>query len=217
MSSPRGAVHAPLRRSLSEQLRDSTARAWDLLWRNVRERRLTVLVEKSPNGRKGYSDAYVHGLPASERIIERTVKDNSYQQGLFTEHIAEEMGLGLAEKESSLDFASFGVYVVPLPTDECQYRPYPLDLVWLNIFHNSLCPHFIPEKWIAFQIVGPYQVFIVWCGTSSFLFQHLVLHLVAHQSGVSVVSMICRVDTSREVSSNLEENRTAHRCCAFPH
>lgn len=40
MSSPRGAVHAPLRRSLSEQLRDSTARAWDLLWRNVRERRL---------------------------------------------------------------------------------------------------------------------------------------------------------------------------------
>lgn len=30
----------PLRRSISEQLRDSTARAWDLLWRNVRERRL---------------------------------------------------------------------------------------------------------------------------------------------------------------------------------
>ncbi|MEJ1281848.1 hypothetical protein NN561_012799 [Cricetulus griseus] len=40
MSSPRGAVYAPLRRSLSEQLRDSTARAWDLLWRNFRERRL---------------------------------------------------------------------------------------------------------------------------------------------------------------------------------
>lgn len=40
MGSPRGAVHTPLRRSLSEQLRDSTARAWDLLWRNVRERRL---------------------------------------------------------------------------------------------------------------------------------------------------------------------------------
>lgn len=34
-------------------------------------------------------------------LIERTVKDNSYQQGLFTEHIAEEMGLGLAEKEGS--------------------------------------------------------------------------------------------------------------------
>ncbi|ERE74557.1 rho GTPase-activating protein 7-like isoform 2 [Cricetulus griseus] len=42
MSSPRGAVYAPLRRSLSEQLRDSTARAWDLLWRNFRERRLAV-------------------------------------------------------------------------------------------------------------------------------------------------------------------------------
>lgn len=35
------------------------------------------------------------------RIIGRTVKDNSYQQGLFTEHIAEEMGLGLAEMEGS--------------------------------------------------------------------------------------------------------------------
>lgn len=35
------------------------------------------------------------------RIIERTVKGNSYQQGLFTEHIAEEMGLGLAEMEGS--------------------------------------------------------------------------------------------------------------------
>lgn len=29
-----------------------------------------VLVEKSPNGRKGYSDAYVHGLPASERSVD---------------------------------------------------------------------------------------------------------------------------------------------------
>ncbi|KAG8524755.1 hypothetical protein J0S82_017733 [Galemys pyrenaicus] len=29
-----------LRRSISEQLRDSTARAWDLLWKNVREKRL---------------------------------------------------------------------------------------------------------------------------------------------------------------------------------
>ncbi|XP_057620129.1 stAR-related lipid transfer protein 13 isoform X2 [Chionomys nivalis] len=46
MSSPRGAVHAPLRRSLSEQLRDSTARAWDLLWRNVRERRLAEIEAK---------------------------------------------------------------------------------------------------------------------------------------------------------------------------
>ncbi|MEQ2255757.1 hypothetical protein ILYODFUR_017252 [Ilyodon furcidens] len=31
-----------LRRSISEQLRDSTSKAWDLLWRNVRERRLAV-------------------------------------------------------------------------------------------------------------------------------------------------------------------------------
>ncbi|XP_041533745.1 stAR-related lipid transfer protein 13 isoform X2 [Microtus oregoni] len=46
MSSPSGAVHAPLRRSLSEQLRDSTARAWDLLWRNVRERRLAEIEAK---------------------------------------------------------------------------------------------------------------------------------------------------------------------------
>ncbi|XP_075827457.1 stAR-related lipid transfer protein 13 isoform X2 [Microtus pennsylvanicus] len=46
MSSPRGAVHAPLRRSLSEQLRDSTARAWDLLWRNVRESRLAEIEAK---------------------------------------------------------------------------------------------------------------------------------------------------------------------------
>ena len=29
-----------LRRSLSEQLRSSTSKAWDLLWRNVRERRV---------------------------------------------------------------------------------------------------------------------------------------------------------------------------------
>lgn len=35
------------------------------------------------------------------RIIERMVKDSSYQQGLFAGHVAEEMGLGLAEKEVS--------------------------------------------------------------------------------------------------------------------
>lgn len=43
-------------------------------------------------------------LPVVLRIIERAVKNNSYQQGLFTEHIAEEMGLGLAEKEVSNGF-----------------------------------------------------------------------------------------------------------------
>lgn len=40
MTSRRKPFQAQLRRSISEQLRDSTARAWDLLWRNVRERRL---------------------------------------------------------------------------------------------------------------------------------------------------------------------------------
>uniref|UniRef100_A0AAR2IUL6 StAR-related lipid transfer protein 13 n=1 Tax=Pygocentrus nattereri TaxID=42514 RepID=A0AAR2IUL6_PYGNA len=35
-----------LRRSISEQLRDSTAKAWDLLWRNVRERRLAEIEAK---------------------------------------------------------------------------------------------------------------------------------------------------------------------------
>lgn len=41
MSSQHRPAKAQLRRSLSEQLRDSTAKAWDLLWRNVRERRLS--------------------------------------------------------------------------------------------------------------------------------------------------------------------------------
>lgn len=40
MTSTRKPFQTQLRRSISEQLRDSTARAWDLLWKNVRERRL---------------------------------------------------------------------------------------------------------------------------------------------------------------------------------
>lgn len=40
MTSPRRSAKLQLRRSISEQLRDSTSKAWDLLWRNVRERRL---------------------------------------------------------------------------------------------------------------------------------------------------------------------------------
>lgn len=36
----RSSAKLKLRRSLSEQLRSSTSKAWDLLWRNVRERRL---------------------------------------------------------------------------------------------------------------------------------------------------------------------------------
>lgn len=39
MTSKRKPFQTQLRRSISEQLRDSTARAWDLLWKNVRRRR----------------------------------------------------------------------------------------------------------------------------------------------------------------------------------
>ncbi|KAM5147037.1 stAR-related lipid transfer protein 13 isoform 2-T2 [Callospermophilus lateralis] len=46
MTSKRRAFQTPLRRSISEQLRDSTARAWDLLWKNVRERRLAEIEAK---------------------------------------------------------------------------------------------------------------------------------------------------------------------------
>ncbi|CAB1458206.1 unnamed protein product [Pleuronectes platessa] len=44
MTSQRRSAKLQLRRSISEQLRDSTSRAWDLLWRNVRERRLAARV-----------------------------------------------------------------------------------------------------------------------------------------------------------------------------
>lgn len=40
MTGKRKPLQTQLRRSISEQLRDSTARAWDRLWKNVRERRL---------------------------------------------------------------------------------------------------------------------------------------------------------------------------------
>lgn len=40
MTTKRKSAKLQLRRSISEQLRDSTSKAWDLLWRNVRERRL---------------------------------------------------------------------------------------------------------------------------------------------------------------------------------
>lgn len=40
MSWRRRAAEAQLRRTFSEQLRDSTAKAWDLLWKSLRERRL---------------------------------------------------------------------------------------------------------------------------------------------------------------------------------
>ncbi|TTE36940.1 hypothetical protein Baya_14718 [Bagarius yarrelli] len=40
MTARRKSTKLQLRRSISEQLRDSTSKAWDLLWKNVRERRL---------------------------------------------------------------------------------------------------------------------------------------------------------------------------------
>uniref|UniRef100_A0AAV2J6N0 StAR-related lipid transfer protein 13 n=1 Tax=Knipowitschia caucasica TaxID=637954 RepID=A0AAV2J6N0_KNICA len=46
MSGQRKSAKLQLRRSISEQLRDSTAKAWDLLWRNVRERRLAEIEAK---------------------------------------------------------------------------------------------------------------------------------------------------------------------------
>ncbi|KAI7801104.1 hypothetical protein IRJ41_024730 [Triplophysa rosa] len=40
MTARRKSFRLKLRRSLSEQLRESTSKAWDLLWKSVRERRL---------------------------------------------------------------------------------------------------------------------------------------------------------------------------------
>uniref|UniRef100_A0A2K6EV76 StAR related lipid transfer domain containing 13 n=1 Tax=Propithecus coquereli TaxID=379532 RepID=A0A2K6EV76_PROCO len=51
MTSKRRPFQTQLRRSISEQLRDSTARAWDLLWKNVRERRLAGLSPELGNDR----------------------------------------------------------------------------------------------------------------------------------------------------------------------
>ncbi|VTJ56820.1 Hypothetical predicted protein, partial [Marmota monax] len=53
MTSKRRAFQTPLRRSISEQLRDSTARAWDLLWKNVRERRLAGRCPRDSGTREG--------------------------------------------------------------------------------------------------------------------------------------------------------------------
>ncbi|XP_061752778.1 stAR-related lipid transfer protein 13-like isoform X2 [Nerophis ophidion] len=46
MTSPRKSAKLQLRRSISEQLRDSTSKAWDLLWKKVRDRRLAELEAK---------------------------------------------------------------------------------------------------------------------------------------------------------------------------
>lgn len=53
MTSPRRSAKLQLRRSISEQLRDSTSKAWDLLWRNVREKRLAG--EAAKTSRKAIS------------------------------------------------------------------------------------------------------------------------------------------------------------------
>ncbi|XP_063807860.1 stAR-related lipid transfer protein 13 isoform X2 [Pseudophryne corroboree] len=46
MTSKRRSAKFALRRSLSEQLKDSTTKAWDLLWKNIREKRLAELQAK---------------------------------------------------------------------------------------------------------------------------------------------------------------------------
>nr|XP_015197493.1 PREDICTED: stAR-related lipid transfer protein 13 isoform X4 [Lepisosteus oculatus] len=46
MTTKRKSTKLQLRRSLSEQLRDSTSKAWDLLWKNVREKRLAEIEAK---------------------------------------------------------------------------------------------------------------------------------------------------------------------------
>ncbi|KAM4699430.1 stAR-related lipid transfer protein 13 isoform 2-T2 [Discoglossus pictus] len=46
MTSKRRSAKFLLRRSLSEQLKDSTTKAWDLLWKNIREKRLAELEAK---------------------------------------------------------------------------------------------------------------------------------------------------------------------------
>ncbi|MEQ2177761.1 hypothetical protein GOODEAATRI_006909 [Goodea atripinnis] len=46
MTSKRNSSKLKLRRSFSEQLRTSTSKAWDLLWKNVRERRLAAIISQ---------------------------------------------------------------------------------------------------------------------------------------------------------------------------
>lgn len=53
MTSKRKPFQTQLRRSISEQLRDSTARAWDRLWKNVRERRLAGRCPRDSGARGG--------------------------------------------------------------------------------------------------------------------------------------------------------------------
>ncbi|KAE8627323.1 hypothetical protein XENTR_v10006941 [Xenopus tropicalis] len=48
MSGKKRSAKFLLRRSLSEQLKDSTSKAWDLLWKNVREKRLAGIVIWKP-------------------------------------------------------------------------------------------------------------------------------------------------------------------------
>ncbi|RVE63966.1 hypothetical protein OJAV_G00141490 [Oryzias javanicus] len=52
-----------LRRSISEQLRESTSKAWDLLWRNVRERRLAGQRTKKGSGAQMRNAADHRRLP----------------------------------------------------------------------------------------------------------------------------------------------------------
>lgn len=62
MTSQRRSARLQLRRSISEQLRDSTSKAWDLLWRNVRERRLAGQRAKWREGGWGREGVLISGV-----------------------------------------------------------------------------------------------------------------------------------------------------------
>lgn len=74
MTSKRKPCQTRLRRSISEQLRDSTARAWDLLWKNVRERRLAGQCPGDAGTQWGWGGAdrvALPGLPPSSALGSR--------------------------------------------------------------------------------------------------------------------------------------------------
>ncbi|KAJ3589730.1 hypothetical protein NHX12_010573 [Muraenolepis orangiensis] len=93
-----------LRRSISEQLRDSTSKAWDLLWRNVRERRLAgnlmqlvewVLSSTASSARRiGAAD---HTEEEEDKVMEKDVDDDgdndaAEEADFLPENIPDEAG-----------------------------------------------------------------------------------------------------------------------------
>ncbi|KAB0372612.1 hypothetical protein FD755_015365 [Muntiacus reevesi] len=78
MTGKRKPLQTQLRRSISEQLRDSTARAWDRLWKNVRERRLAAASPEWASDHRGErevrrrGDAWTEGRTAKGEMKELT-------------------------------------------------------------------------------------------------------------------------------------------------